>query len=144
MHEIYFGENLHLQRMGKISNLKCHESAINNIFKFKQFLNFYAKTLDWTRVALNKDSFTFHIRLTWIAVHVQKIITQILIIYGMYWCSQAELALSRQNYRIIKTIRIPLAPRGDLAPGSAQARPSAWPLIDSSGNFPVHVSAESP
>jgi hypothetical protein len=62
----------------------------------------------------------------------------------MYWCSQAELALSRQNYRIIKTIRIPLAPRGDLAPGSAQARPSAWPLIDTSGNFPVHVSAETP
>ena len=32
---------------------------------------------------------------------------------------------------------------GVLAPGSAHARPSAHPPIDSSGNFPAHVSAES-
>ena len=33
---------------------------------------------------------------------------------------------------------------GVLAPGSAHARPSARPPIDTSGNFPAHVSAESP
>ena len=40
--------------------------------------------------------------------------------------------------------RIPLTPMGVLAPGSAHARPSAQPPIDMSGNFPAHVSAESP
>ena len=40
--------------------------------------------------------------------------------------------------------KFPLAPMGVLAPGSAQARPSARPPIDTSGNFPAHVSAESP
>ena len=43
-----------------------------------------------------------------------------------------------------KKRKFPLAPMGVLAPGSAQARPSAWPPIDTSGNFPAHVSAESP
>ena len=38
---------------------------------------------------------------------------------------------------------IPLAPMGVLALGSAHARPSARPPIDTSGNFPAHVSAES-
>jgi hypothetical protein len=33
---------------------------------------------------------------------------------------------------------------GVLAPGSAHVRPSAQPPIDTSGNFPAHVSAESP
>ena len=33
---------------------------------------------------------------------------------------------------------------GVLAPGSAHARPSARPPIDTSGNFPAHMSAESP
>ena len=32
---------------------------------------------------------------------------------------------------------------GVLAPGSAHARPSARPPIDTSGNFSAHVSAES-
>ena len=32
---------------------------------------------------------------------------------------------------------------GVLAPGSAHDRPSAQTPIDSSGNFPAHVSAES-
>ena len=36
----------------------------------------------------------------------------------------------------------PLAPMGVLAPGSAHTRPSARPPIDTSGNFPAHVSAE--
>ena len=31
-----------------------------------------------------------------------------------------------------------------LAPGSAHARPSAQPPIDTSGHFPAHISAESP
>ena len=33
---------------------------------------------------------------------------------------------------------------GVLAPGSAHARTSARPPIDTSRNFPAHVSAESP
>ena len=41
-------------------------------------------------------------------------------------------------------IKFTLAPMGVLAPGSAHARPSAQPPIDTSGNFPAHVSAESP
>jgi hypothetical protein len=44
---------------------------------------------------------------------------------------------------VLILIRIPLTPMGVLAPGSAHARPSAQPPIDMSGNFPVHVSAES-
>ena len=36
--------------------------------------------------------------------------------------------------------KIPLAPMGVLAPGSAHASPSARPPIDTSGNFPAHVS----
>jgi hypothetical protein len=35
----------------------------------------------------------------------------------------------------------PLAPMGVLALGSAHARPSARPPIDTSGNFPAHMSA---
>jgi hypothetical protein len=38
--------------------------------------------------------------------------------------------------------QFPLAPVGVLAPGSAHARPSAQPPIDTSGNFSVQVSAE--
>ena len=37
--------------------------------------------------------------------------------------------------------KFPLAPMGVLAPGSAHARPSARPPIDTSGNFPANVSA---
>ena len=35
---------------------------------------------------------------------------------------------------------IPLAPMGDLAPRSEHACPAAQPPIDTSGNFPVHMS----
>ena len=42
-----------------------------------------------------------------------------------------------------KEVEFPLAPMGVLAPGSAHARPSARPHIDTSGNIPAHVSAES-
>jgi hypothetical protein len=45
---------------------------------------------------------------------------------------------------IRKRLEFPLAPMGVRAPGSAHARPSARPPIDPSGNFPAHVSAESP
>ena len=41
------------------------------------------------------------------------------------------------------TEKFPLALMGVLAPGSAHARPSARPPIDTRGSFPVHVSAES-
>ena len=34
----------------------------------------------------------------------------------------------------------PLAPMGVLAPGSAHARPSAQPPIDTSGNLSAHMS----
>jgi hypothetical protein len=40
--------------------------------------------------------------------------------------------------------KIPLVPIGVLAPGSAHARPSAQPPINTTRNSPVHVSAESP
>ena len=36
--------------------------------------------------------------------------------------------------------QFPLAPVGVLAPGSAHARPSAQPPIDTSGDFSVDVS----
>ena len=36
--------------------------------------------------------------------------------------------------------KFPLVPMGVLAPGSAHARPSARPPIDTSRNFPPHVS----
>ena len=41
-------------------------------------------------------------------------------------------------------VQFPLTPMGVLAPESAHARPSAQPPIDTSGNFPAHMSAESP
>ena len=37
---------------------------------------------------------------------------------------------------------IPLAPMGVLAPGSAHARPSAQPPIDTSRNFSAHMGGE--
>ena len=45
---------------------------------------------------------------------------------------------------LISIQKIPLAPMGGLAPGSAHAEPSAQPPIGTSGIFPEHVSAESP
>ena len=46
--------------------------------------------------------------------------------------------------QIDKLLNIPLAPMGVLAPVSAHAGPSAQTPIDTSGNFPARVSAESP
>ena len=40
--------------------------------------------------------------------------------------------------------KIPLVPRGVLAPVSAHAGPSAQPPLGTSGIFPAYVSAESP
>ena len=37
-------------------------------------------------------------------------------------------------------VEFPLAPMGVLAHGSAHARPSAEPPIDTSGNFSAHMS----
>ena len=51
-----------------------------------------------------------------------------------------EVNLQRRN----KKLKFPLLPMGVLAPGSSHARPSAQPPIDTSGNFPAHLSAESP
>ena len=45
---------------------------------------------------------------------------------------------------IFTVVKFPLTPIGVLAPGSAQARLSAWPPIDVSGNFTAHMSAEAP
>ena len=56
---------------------------------------------------------------------------------------------SRSKFPPIRKIKalwrkIPLAPMGDLTPGSAYARTSARPPIDTSGNFQAHMSAELP
>ena len=40
----------------------------------------------------------------------------------------------------VNSLKFPLAPMGVLAPGSAHARPSARPPIDTSGNFSAHMS----
>ena len=48
-------------------------------------------------------------------------------------------------FLVLKTHqKFTLAPMGVLAPWSAHARPSAQPPIDTIGNFPGHMSAESP
>ena len=52
--------------------------------------------------------------------------------------------LEKVTQRQRRITKLPLMPMGVLAPGSAHARPSAQPPIDMSGNFPAHVSAESP
>jgi hypothetical protein len=52
---------------------------------------------------------------------------------------------THQSNYIMCTMEIfPLTPMGVLAPRSAHARPSAQPPINVSGNFPAHMSAESP
>ena len=50
----------------------------------------------------------------------------------------------KDHYNYENQFKIPLEPMGVLAPGSAHARPSARPPIDTSGNFPEHMSAGSP
>ena len=49
----------------------------------------------------------------------------------------------KTKYSLSDQGEFPLAPMGVLATGSAHARPSAWTPIDTNGNFPAHVSAES-
>ena len=53
------------------------------------------------------------------------------------------MVLSNGTNKNKKKIKIPLAPMGVLAPVSAHAGHSAQPPIDTSGNFPARVSAES-
>ena len=60
---------------------------------------------------------------------------------AFYLSDQKHLINSRTKPKFNE---FPLTPMGVLAPGSAHARPSAQPLIFMSGNFPAHVSAESP
>ena len=54
------------------------------------------------------------------------------------------ILLYRTKMRCCLQTEFPLTPMGVLASGSAHAIPSAQPPIDMSGNFPAHVSAESP
>ena len=44
------------------------------------------------------------------------------------------------RYFVPKRVKFPLPPMGVLAPGSAHARPSARPPIDTRGNFSAHMS----
>ena len=57
---------------------------------------------------------------------------------------QRYISSSRHIWGMCQSWEFPPALMGVLAPGSAHARPSARPLFDTSGNFPEHVSAESP
>ena len=55
-----------------------------------------------------------------------------------YWVSliiNGNKMMANDNY-----YKFPLAPMGVLAPGSAHARPSARPPIDTNGNFSAHMS----
>ena len=57
------------------------------------------------------------------------------------WLSHKRYAYIQPN---LTTDRIPFTPMGVLTPGSTHARSSARAPIDMSGNFPAHMSAESP
>ena len=52
--------------------------------------------------------------------------------------------LNSEQKEVKNQKKYPLAPMGVLAPVSAHAGPSGQPSIGTSGNFPAHVSAESP
>ena len=62
------------------------------------------------------------------------------LIVAQEWVMKMDNSLSAVPNIIY--IKFPLVPIGVLAPGSAHARPYARPPIDTSGNFPAHVSAE--
>jgi hypothetical protein len=58
---------------------------------------------------------------------------------------ELKVVLSNSKFHEYKLKeKIPIAPIGVLAPGSAHNRPSARPPIDTSGIFTPHMSAESP
>ena len=63
---------------------------------------------------------------------------------NLMWTLNSSHIIKSMSYVVKIILKFPLAPMGVLAPGSAHARPSARPPIDVSGNFPAHVSAESP
>ena len=58
--------------------------------------------------------------------------------------SEFEIPARAVSISSIWMAKFPLAPMGVLVPGSAHARPSTQPPIDTSGNFLAHMSAESP
>ena len=66
-----------------------------------------------------------------------------LVLMGSEWRVQRAQTRERGPPSALARILL-IAPMGVLAPGSAYTRPSAQPPIDMSGNFPAHVSAESP
>ena len=47
---------------------------------------------------------------------------------------------TKNDYLLVNDNKIPLAPMGVLAPGSAHARPSARPPLNTSGIFSAHMS----
>ena len=64
------------------------------------------------------------------------------------YCKQRKLSKPMKAKAQITVLtnnraQFPLAPMGVLGPGSAQARPSARPPIDTSGNFSAHMSGGS-
>jgi hypothetical protein len=58
-----------------------------------------------------------------------------------FWCFEQRYQEEEEKKK--KKHSFPLVPMGVLAPESAHKRPSAQP-INPSGNFPAHMSAESP
>jgi hypothetical protein len=55
-----------------------------------------------------------------------------------------RLILTKYELKFVQKKEYPLGPMGVLATGSAHPRPSSQPPIETSGNFPAEVSAESP
>ena len=54
-----------------------------------------------------------------------------------------DLLLAARGMEVEGITKFLLTPMGVLAPGSAHARPSAWPPIDMSGNFSAHMGLKS-
>ena len=53
-------------------------------------------------------------------------------------------SIQNSHHAVYQFDLFPLTPMEVLAPGSAHERPSALPPINMSGDFPVHLHAESP
>ena len=67
-----------------------------------------------------------------------------MIIFNIQYFQRAQILYPLMEGLNKNINKCPLTPMGVLAPRSAHKRPSAWPPIDMSGNFPAHVSAELP
>ena len=64
---------------------------------------------------------------------------------GMVPCLRQDLDSGMDVHAMTLTLQqFLLTPMGVLAPGSAHARPSARPPNNMSGNYPAHMSEESP